>query len=298
MDDLLIFGGLIMFLVGIVMLITAFVKKTKKKTALLLILIGFVVWIIGGAFVETEPTTQPPTVEEQTENTKTEETPEVAPKEKFLEAITSEQEAIEAVKKYAEEQGYSETYDKFNVSKEANSYFVMAGFSYLGDSWEGSADMYDIDASDGTVILRTNPDIVANTLTYENSDFSKLSIENNTWYLEDLENAGSFMPVDFEITSEGIVTKIELMYGVMKLNVLCTLDSKNSATGYDDGSGIGGLAKYTGEFEEGTELYIKLLVKDSELYLAMHSEDETPEYQKLINDKAMDVHNSMMDSIF
>ena len=106
------------------------------------------------------------------------------------------------------------------------------------------------------------------------------------------------MPVDFEITSEGIVTKIELMYGVMKLNVLCTLDSKNSASGYDDGSGIGGLAKYTGEFEEGTELYFKLLVKDSELYLAMYHEDETPEYQKLITDKAMDVHNAAMDSVF
>ena len=31
MDDLLIFGGLIMFLVGVVMLVKAFVKKTKKK---------------------------------------------------------------------------------------------------------------------------------------------------------------------------------------------------------------------------------------------------------------------------
>lgn len=54
MDDLLIFGGLIMFLVGVVMLVKAFVKKTKKKQALLLIAIGFIVWVVGGAFVETD----------------------------------------------------------------------------------------------------------------------------------------------------------------------------------------------------------------------------------------------------
>lgn len=294
MDDILIFGGFLLFVVGIIMLTVSFIKKTKKKKAFLLILIGFVLWIIGGAFVETDSSTSETAVT-TTENVAV--TPIPTP-EAVKDAITDEQGAIDAVKKYAEEQGYSETYDKFNATKEENSYFVMAGFSYLGDSWEGSADMFDVNISDGTVALRTNHKNSTNVLTYENSDFSKLSIENNTWYLEDLENAGSFMPVNFEITSEGIVTKIELMYGVMKLNVLCTLDSKNSATGYDDGSGIGGLAKYTGEFEEGTELYIKLLVKNSELYLAMHFAGETPEYQKLINDKAMDVHNSMMDSVF
>ena len=60
----------------------------------------------------------------------------------------------------------------------------------------------------------------------------------------------------------------------------------------------GGLAKYFGEFEEGTELYIELLAKDSELYVAMYHENETPEYQKLLTDTAKDVHNSMMDSVF
>ena len=296
MDDLLIGLGLILFVAGIIMLVVSFIKKTKKKKALLFILIGFVVWIIGGAFVDTD-------VSEENSAITTTATEEDADRseqssEIVTVVITSEQEAINAVKKYAQKQGYSETYDKFNATKEQNSYFVMAGFSYFGKSWEENADMFDVNISDGTVALRSNYKNSTNVLTYENSDFSKLSIENNTWYLEDLENAGSFMPVNFEITSEGIVTKIELMYGVMKLNVLCTLDSKNSATGYDDGSGIGGLAKYTGEFEEGTELYIKLLVKNSEMYLAMHSANETPEYQKLINDNAMDVHNSMMDSVF
>lgn len=65
MDNLLIGLGLILFVVGIVMLIVSFVKKTKKKTALLLVLIGFVVWIIGGTFVETEPLAEP--VEEDIE---------------------------------------------------------------------------------------------------------------------------------------------------------------------------------------------------------------------------------------
>lgn len=53
MDDLLIGLGLILFIVGIIMLIVSFIKKTKKKKSLLLILIGFVVWIVGGAFVDT-----------------------------------------------------------------------------------------------------------------------------------------------------------------------------------------------------------------------------------------------------
>lgn len=296
MDDLLIGLGLILFIVGIIMLIVSFVKKAKKKKALLLILIGFVVWTIGGAFVDTDVSTDSSTIA----TTTTEDVadlPEQTP-ENVTDAITSEQDAINAVKKYAEEQGYSETYDKFNVSKEENSYFVMAGFSYLGDSWEGSADMYDIDASDGTVVLRTNSDDTTNTLTYENSDFAKLDIDSRTWYLEDLENAGSFIPFNFKITPDGIIANIEVMYGVMNLDVLCTLDSTSHAIGYDDGSGIGGLAKYTGEFEEGTELYIELLVKDSELYIAMYHENETPEYQRLLTDTAMDVHNSMMDSVF
>lgn len=63
MDDILIFGGLLLFIIGIVMLFISFVKKTKKRTALLLILIGFVVWIVGGAFVDTELTPEPPSTE-------------------------------------------------------------------------------------------------------------------------------------------------------------------------------------------------------------------------------------------
>lgn len=70
MDNLLIGGGLILFLIGIVMLILALVKKTKKKSALLLILVGFIVWIIGGAFVDTETTPEAPSAE--TELVKTE----------------------------------------------------------------------------------------------------------------------------------------------------------------------------------------------------------------------------------
>jgi len=293
MDDLLIGLGLILFVVGIIMLVVSFIKKTKKKKALLFILIGFIVCIIGGTFVDTDVSTNNSSnVTSSAENIS-----EKSPDDKTYKVV-SEQDAINAVKEYANEQGYSEIYDKFNVSKEDNTYFIMAGFSYLGDSWEGSADMYEIDMTDGTVALRLNPDDVENTLTYENSDFAKLNIDSNTWYLEDLENAGSFMPINFKITPDGIVTNIEFMYGVMKLDVLCTLDSTSHASGYDDGSGIGGLAKYTGEFEEGTELYIKLLVKDSELYLAMHHENEKPEYQKLLNDKAMDIHNAMMESIY
>ena len=53
MDDLLIGLGLILFVVGIIMLVISFIRKTKKKKALLFILIGFIVWIIGGAFVDT-----------------------------------------------------------------------------------------------------------------------------------------------------------------------------------------------------------------------------------------------------
>ena len=296
MDDLLIFGGLIMFLVGVVMLVKAFVKKTKKKQALLLIAIGFIVWVVGGAFVETDDLTDKSTIE----TTITEDNadmPEQA-SENITDVITSEQDAIDAVKKYAEEQGYSEVYDKFNAIKEENSYFVMAGFSYLGDSWEGSADMFDVNISDGTVALRADYESDTNVLNYENSDFAKLGIDDETWYLEDLENAGSFMPINFNITSEGIETNIELMYGVLKLDVLCVLDSTNHAIGYDDGSGIGGLAKYTGEFEEGTELYIEIMIKDSELYLAMYHEGEACEYQKLLTSKAMDIHGAMMDGVF
>lgn len=63
MDNLLIGGGLILFLIGIIMLICSFVKKTKKKMALLLILIGFIVWVIGGAFVDTETMSETPTAE-------------------------------------------------------------------------------------------------------------------------------------------------------------------------------------------------------------------------------------------
>lgn len=296
MDDLLIFGGLLLFIVGIIMLVVSFVKKKKKKKALLFILIGFIVWIIGGAFVDTDVSTDKTSV--TTSSTKDI----IATFESTLEMdsneITNAQDAINAVKKYAKEQGLSEIYDKFNTTKEDNSYFVMAGFSYLGDSWEGSADMYDVDIANGTVALRTNPDDNPKELTYENSDFAKLNIDSRTWYIEDLENAGSFIPFNFKITPEGIVTNIEVMYGVMELDVLCTLDRTNHAIGYDDGSGIGGLAKYFGEFEEGTELYIELLAKDSELYVAMYHENETPEYQKLLTDTAKDVHNSMMDSVF
>ena len=68
MDNLLIGGGLILFLIGIVMLILALVKKTKKKSALLLILIGFIVWIIGGAFVDTETTPEAPSAETEVES--------------------------------------------------------------------------------------------------------------------------------------------------------------------------------------------------------------------------------------
>ncbi len=296
MDDLLIFIGLIMFLIGVVMLVKAFVKKTKKKQALLLIIIGFIVWVVGGAFVETDDLTDKSTIE----TTMSEDDVDMSEQssEIVTDAITSEQDAIDAVKKYAGEQGYSEIYDKFNAIKEENSYFVMAGFSYLGDSWEGSAGMFDVNISDGTVELRANYESDTKVLTYENSDFAKLGIDEETWYLEDLENAGSFMPINFKITSEGIVTNIEFMYGIMKLDVLCVLDSTNHAIGYDDGSGIGGLAKYTGEFEEGTELYIELMTKDSELYLAMYHGGEVCEYQKLLTSKAMDVHGAMMDSVF
>ncbi len=63
MDNLLIGGGLILFLIGIIMLIASFVKKTKKKNALILILIGFIVWIIGGAFVDTETIPETPSAE-------------------------------------------------------------------------------------------------------------------------------------------------------------------------------------------------------------------------------------------
>ncbi len=68
MDNLLIGGGLILFLIGIIMLILALIKKTKKKSALLLILIGFIVWIIGGAFVDTETTPEAPSAETEVES--------------------------------------------------------------------------------------------------------------------------------------------------------------------------------------------------------------------------------------
>ena len=63
MDDLFIGLGLILFIVGIIMLFISFAKKTKKKISLLLILVGFIVWIIGGAFVDTESTQEISTTE-------------------------------------------------------------------------------------------------------------------------------------------------------------------------------------------------------------------------------------------
>jgi len=68
MDNLLIGLGLILFIVGFIMLFISFVKKTKKKTAILLILIGFVVWIIGGAFVDTESTQEIPSAEDEVQS--------------------------------------------------------------------------------------------------------------------------------------------------------------------------------------------------------------------------------------
>ncbi len=68
MDNLLIGLGLILFIVGFIMLFISFVKKTKKKTAILLILIGFVVWIIGGAFVDTESMQEIPSTEDEVQS--------------------------------------------------------------------------------------------------------------------------------------------------------------------------------------------------------------------------------------
>ena len=68
MDNLLIGLGLILFIVGFIMLFISFVKKTKKKTAILLILIGFVVWIIGGAFVDTESIQEIPSTEDEVQS--------------------------------------------------------------------------------------------------------------------------------------------------------------------------------------------------------------------------------------
>ena len=68
MDDLLIGLGLVLFITGIIMLFISFAKKTKKKTAILLILIGFIVWIIGGAFVNTESTQEIPATEDEVQS--------------------------------------------------------------------------------------------------------------------------------------------------------------------------------------------------------------------------------------
>ena len=68
MDDLLIGLGLVLFITGIIMLFISFAKKTKKKTAILLILIGFIVWIIGGAFVDTESTQEIPATEDEVQS--------------------------------------------------------------------------------------------------------------------------------------------------------------------------------------------------------------------------------------
>lgn len=185
MDDLLIGLGLILFVAGIILLIVSFIKKTKKKKALLLVLIGFVVWIIGGAFVDTDVSTDNSAVTPSpTEDVIATSEPTPAA---ITDAITSEQDAIDAVKKYAKEQGFSETYDKFNATKEENSYFVMAGFSYLGDSWEGSADMYNVYTSTGTVTLCGMADEVLAEKAGEYEDQAVQSYTFNNYYAYDLK---------------------------------------------------------------------------------------------------------------
>lgn len=98
---------------------------------------------------------------------------------------------------------------------------------------------------------------------------------------------------DFKSNSDGIVATIKTGYGVLNvitIDVLCALDSENHAIGYDNGSNVRGIAKYTGEFEEGTECYIELMVKDSELYMSIHGKGEAVEYDKLVTDAMMDLH--------
>lgn len=189
MDDLLIFGGFMLMIVGIIWFIVSLFKRAKKKKALLCILIGFVAWITGGMFVDTDISTDNSAVT----TAPTEDiiaTPEPTPVA-ITDATTSEQDAIDAVKKYAKEQGFSETYDKFNATKEENSYFVMAGFSYLGDSWEGSADMYNVYTSTGTVRLCGMADDVLAEKAGEYEAQAVQSYTFNNYYAYDLKMADS-----------------------------------------------------------------------------------------------------------
>ena len=140
MGAILIWLGLLGFIVGIVMFIVACIKKSRKIKSLLIILCGVVLFIAGGAMLPSEPDSsanvQPAEVaveltEEPTEPPTETAVPTEMPTSSATAAnnkVQTKEQATEAFRGYIAQHNLDQKYTNFQV-KEETDYFAIYTYS-------------------------------------------------------------------------------------------------------------------------------------------------------------------------
>lgn len=115
---------------------------------------------------------------------------------KAQKGITTSKQAISRLKKYELSEGYSDPHDKFSATDDGDKFIILAGYSYNGDSWESSADLYHVDKKTQSVKPMGNIESNMQSQEKEQLKFRSKQYKANGVYVYDLKYTDGFLGGD------------------------------------------------------------------------------------------------------